>query len=259
MRLSTRVIYNGQMMKFNDAALKEMGLYPLWQARGAASAEYTQPIDYIENNIIPVLRDNSARGQEIRQMDWQQLKQSIAACSECGLHKTRRHTVPGAGNVNAQWMFVGEGPGTEEDEQGEPFVGQAGKLLDNMLTSIELSRQKNVFITNVVKCHTADNRNPHADEVVCCAPYLQRQISLLQPKLIVALGKVAADHLLGHDATVASLRGKIHTAHNIPMIVTYHPAYLLRTPMDKAKAWEDLCFARFTMASLAAQTTASKG
>ncbi|MEY4729206.1 MAG: hypothetical protein RL020_364 [Pseudomonadota bacterium] len=257
MRLFTRVIYNGGMMTFSDAALKEMGLYPLWKARGVVSVENTQPIDYTHKNISPVLRDNSARGQEIQQMDWQQLKSSIAACTQCGLHQTRRNTVAGVGDINAQWMFVGEGPGEEEDAQGEPFVGQAGKLLDNMLAAIELSRQKNVYITNVLKCHTVENRNPHADEISSCAPYLQRQIQLLQPKLIVALGKVAADQLLGGDATIASLRGKIHSVQGMPMIVTYHPAYLLRTMADKAKAWEDLCFARATMASLAAQAAAN--
>jgi uracil-DNA glycosylase len=245
------------MNKFSDAALKEMGLYPLWKARGSVSVESAQHIDYINKNIESALKNNNAREQEIQQMDWQQLKQSINACTDCRLHQTRRNTVPGVGDINAQWMFVGEGPGVEEDEQGEPFVGQAGKLLDNMLAAIALSRQKNIYMTNVVKCHPPENHHPAAQEVASCAPYLQRQISLLQPRLIIALGKIASDHLLGGDATIASLRGKIHTVQGIPMIVTYHPAYLLRTPMDKAKAWEDLCFARTTMAEISSRTNAA--
>ncbi len=257
MRLFWRVIYNGDMMTFSDAALKEMGLHPLWKARQTDAADVTQPFDLIKENIVPSAKANGDRHAGIMRMDAQQLKQSIATCSECSLHNARRNTVPGVGAMDAQWMLVGEAPGVEEDEQGEPFVGQAGKLLDNMLAAIDLSRQKNMFITNVVKCHPPENRNPAAQEIARCTPYLERQIQLIQPKLILALGKVAADHLLGHDATIASLRGKIHSVQGIPMIVTYHPAYLFRTPSDKAKAWEDLCFARATMTNLLAQATAA--
>jgi DNA polymerase len=232
-------------------------LHPLWKARASDTVNSTQLFDYIEENNKAPAKVNVDRQTGIMRMDTQQLKQSIAACTECSLHNARCHTVPGVGAMDAQWMLVGEAPGVEEDEQGEPFVGQAGKLLDNMLAAIDLSRQKNVFITNVVKCHPPENRNPAAQEIACCAPYLERQIQLIQPKLILALGKVAADHLLGHDATIASLRGKIHSVQGIPMIVTYHPAYLFRTPSDKAKAWEDLCFARATMAGLLAQTAAA--
>jgi uracil-DNA glycosylase len=245
------------MMKFSDAALKEMGLHPLWKARATDTAASAQATDYIEKNNLTLTTVNVDRQATIMRMDGQQLNLSVAACIECSLHKTRRNTVPGVGAMDAQWMFVGEGPGAEEDEQGEPFVGQAGKLLDNMLAAIDLSRQKNVFITNVVKCHPPENRHPAAREIACCAPYLDRQIQLIQPKLIIALGKVAADHLLGGDATIASLRGKIHSVQGVPIIVTYHPAYLFRTPADKAKAWEDLCFARAAMANMLAQTTAS--
>jgi uracil-DNA glycosylase len=241
------------MNKFSDAALKEMDLHPLWKARAAETVNSTQVFDYIEENNTASAKVNVDRQTAIMRMDAQQLKQSIVTCTECSLHSNRRNTVPGIGAIDAQWMLVGEGPGAEEDETGEPFVGQAGKLLDNMFATIEVSRQKNVFITNVVKCHPPENRNPAAKEIACCAPYLARQIQLIQPKLIVALGKVAADHLLGHDATIASLRGKIHSVQGMPMIVTYHPAYLFRTPADKAKAWEDLCFARATMANLLAQ------
>jgi uracil-DNA glycosylase family 4 len=153
----------------------------------------------------------------------------------------------GVGDEKADWLFVGEGPGADEDVQGEPFVGQAGKLLDNMLMAIKLKRGKNVYIANVVKCRPPDNRNPAADEIAQCLPYLERQIALIQPKLIVALGKTAANALLGKDATIGSLRGTLHDYHGIPLIVTYHPAYLLRSPTEKAKAWQDLCFALETM------------
>ena len=149
----------------------------------------------------------------------------------------------GVGDEKADWLFVGEGPGADEDVLGEPFVGQAGKLLDNMLMAIKLKRGSNVYIANIVKCRPPGNRNPEADEIAACLPYLHRQIELIQPKLIVALGKVASNALMGRDATLASLRGKLHEYRGIPLIVTYHPAYLLRTPSEKAKAWQDLCLA----------------
>ncbi|HLY97379.1 MAG TPA: uracil-DNA glycosylase, partial [Sideroxyarcus sp.] len=148
----------------------------------------------------------------------------------------------------AEWLFVGEGPGADEDVQGEPFVGQAGKLLDNMLAAIKLKRGSNVYIANIVKCRPPSNRTPEPDEIAICLPYLQRQIELIQPKLIVALGKTAATSLLGRDATLGSLRGTVHDFRGIPVIVTYHPAYLLRSPAEKAKAWQDLLFAVQRMA-----------
>jgi DNA polymerase len=153
------------------------------------------------------------------------------------------------GDEKAAWLFVGEGPGADEDEQGEPFVGQAGKLLDNMLAAIKLKRGKNVYIANVVKCRPPNNRIPEADEIAQCLPYLQNQIALIQPKIIVALGKTAACALLGRDATLGSLRGKVYEYQGIPLIITYHPAYLLRSPAEKAKAWQDLCFAVATHAA----------
>lgn len=183
-------------------------------------------------------------------MDWPQLKQSVAGCVACELHKARRQTVFGVGDENADWLFVGEGPGAEEDARGEPFVGQAGKLLDNMLAAIGLKRGENVYIANVVKCRPPGNRNPEPFEARQCAPYLQRQIELISPKLIVALGRVAAQRLLDTDATIASLRGRTHRYCGIPLIVTYHPAYLLRNLPDKAKAWRDLCFAKATIQGL---------
>jgi len=190
-------------------------------------------------------------------MDWAGLKAAVAGCTACELHKTRTRAVFGVGDENADWLLIGEAPGADEDIQGEPFVGQAGKLLDNMLKSIGLKRGDNVYIANVVKCHPPSNRNPHPNEIVACMPYLMRQIELIQPKLIVTLGKIASEALLGREATIASLRGKVHVYQGIPLIVTYHPAYLLRTLQDKAKAWEDLCLAKQTMQDLCFRDSAT--
>ena len=176
-------------------------------------------------------------------LDWPALKARVAACTDCVLHQKRNKTVFGVGDENAEWVLVGEGPGADEDAQGEPFVGQAGKLLDNMLAAINLRRGTNVYICNVVKCRPPGNRNPEPTEALACEPYLHRQIELIRPKLVIALGKVAVSNLLATDASIASLRGKIHQYRGIPLLVTYHPAYLLRSLPDKAKAWADLCFA----------------
>lgn len=185
-----------------------------------------------------------ALGQgKIADLDWAQLKARVRDCTACKLRAGCTQTVFGVGDEKAGWLFVGEGPGADEDAQGEPFVGQAGKLLDNMLMAIKLKRGKDVYIGNIVKCRPPGNRTPEADEIATCLPYLQRQIELIQPKIIVALGKTAATALLSKDATLASLRGRLHDYHGIPLIITYHPAYLLRTPADKAKAWQDLCLA----------------
>jgi DNA polymerase len=156
-------------------------------------------------------------------------------------------TVPGVGDMQAHWMFVGEAPGADEDAQGEPFVGAAGQLLDNMLGALGLERSQNVYIANVLKCRPPNNRTPEPGEARACAPYLDRQIELIAPRLIVALGRSAAGRLLDTDASVASLRNRVHRYRNTPLVVTYHPAYLLRTPADKSKAWEDLLFARQTL------------
>ncbi|MGP1664342.1 MAG: uracil-DNA glycosylase, partial [Rhodanobacter sp.] len=203
--------------------------------------------------IMSVAAPVVARGGDpgpVAGMDWPVLKACVADCTLCALHVKRNKTVFGVGDENADWLFVGEGPGADEDAQGEPFVGQAGRLLDNMLAAIALKRGANVYITNIVKCRPPGNRNPQPEEAQACSAYLQRQIELIRPKLIIALGKVAAVNLLGRDASIASLRGQVHAYRDIPLIVTYHPAYLLRTLNDKAKAWEDLCFAVKTMADL---------
>ena len=217
--------------------LQEMGLGPVWRARGV-------PAD------APDLVDAGA-------MDWTELKAAVAGCTACELHKSRTQGVFGVGDENADWLFIGEAPGVDEDAQGEPFVGQAGKLLDNMLKSIGLKRGDNVYIANVVKSRPPSNRNPLPDEIAACMPYLRRQIELIQPKLIITLGKIASEALLGREATIASLRGKVHAYQGIPLIVTYHPAYLLRTLQDKSKAWEDLCLAKQTMQDLSSRDSAT--
>ena len=187
------------------------------------------------------------RQDKILNMEWPQLKAKVAGCTDCKLRAGCTQTVFGVGDEQADWLLVGEAPGAEEDRIGEPFVGQAGRLLDNMLLSIGLSRGKDVYIANVIKCRPPGNRNPEPEEIATCSPYLLRQIALIQPKLILAMGRFAAQTLLNSDATIASLRGRVHSYAGVPLIVTYHPAYLLRTLPDKAKAWADLVFARKTL------------
>ncbi|KVL16352.1 uracil-DNA glycosylase [Burkholderia ubonensis] len=182
----------------------------------------------------------------VAELDWDTLAARVADCTRCRLCEKRTNTVFGVGDREADWMLIGEAPGENEDKQGEPFVGQAGKLLDNMLQSLSLERGANVYIANVIKCRPPGNRNPEPDEVARCEPYLQRQVALVKPKLIVALGRFAAQTLLKTDASIASLRGRVHAYEGVPVIVTYHPAYLLRSLQDKSKAWADLCLARDT-------------
>jgi DNA polymerase len=237
--------------------LREMGLAPQWHLRRdsvvptadpGATAESADTVVAVESSTAPP--DTQDRRGTIMRMDWTQLKASVASCTACTLHAKRNNTVFGVGDENADWLLVGEGPGADEDAQGEPFVGQAGKLLDSMLAAIQLKRGANVYIANVVKCRPPNNRNPESAEALACEPYLHRQIELIKPKLIIALGKVAAVNLLGRDASVASMRNKLHQYRGIPLIVTYHPAYLLRSLQEKARAWEDLCFAVDTMQAL---------
>lgn len=177
--------------------------------------------------------------------DWPELERLVAACRRCTLCETRRQTVFGVGDRRASWFVVGEAPGAEEDRQGEPFVGRAGQLLNAMLRAIGLARE-DVFIANVLKCRPPNNRDPLAHEAASCLPYLERQIALVAPRLLLVVGRIAAQNLLATDAPLARLRGRVHRRGDAgpPIVVTYHPAYLLRTPADKRKAWEDLKFAR---------------
>ena len=249
------------MSATRDEILRELGLAPTWRLRepapelpvvdaAPAIAPALQASEPVTVRGLPKVPPLDARALQIASFDWPQLQESVAGCVACPLHKGRNKTVFGVGDEAADWLFVGEGPGAEEDVKGEPFVGQAGKLLDNMLGAIKLKRGHNVYIANVVKCRPPGNRNPEPGEAAQCEPYLHRQIALIKPKLIVALGKVAAVNLLKRDAAVASMRGKIHQYQGIPLIVTYHPAYLLRSLPEKAKAWVDLCFAVETMQGL---------
>ena len=180
-------------------------------------------------------------------MEWDALAQAVAQCRACKLCSSRTNTVFGVGDRKADWLIVGEAPGENEDLQGEPFVGQAGKLLDNMLKALGLDRHNNVYITNVLKCRPPGNRNPEPEEVAQCEPFLRRQVQLLQPKVVLAMGRFAVQALLGTSEPIGKLRGRAHDYLGIPLVVTYHPAYLLRNLPDKAKAWADLCLARQLM------------
>lgn len=252
-----------------EQVLREMGFTPLWRLRpmgvrrqsvGAAVPPDVLPLPGARSGDTPGSADGRAatpeggRAARIARMDWPELEQSVAACRACRLCAERRQAVLGVGDVHADWLFIGEGPGAEEDARGEPFVGPAGKLLDAMLAAIDLRRGDDVYIANAVKCRPPKNRTPEAGEMAACAPYLQRQIALLQPRLLVLLGRAAAHALFGDIGPLGSLRGRSYTyaaaggsGRSIPVVVTYHPAYLLRTLPDKAKAWEDLCRARALM------------
>ncbi|PIE83429.1 MAG: uracil-DNA glycosylase [Candidatus Contendobacter odensis] len=185
------------------------------------------------------------REMRIATMDWEALNNSVRQCDACGLCTTRSQTVFGVGNRQADWLVIGEAPGADEDRLGEPFVGRAGKLLDSMLLAIGLKR-KQIFITNILKCRPPQNRDPNTIEVECCRPFLERQIELVQPRIILAIGRIAAQNLLETQMPIGKLRGQVHHfgQKNILLIVTYHPAYLLRSPREKRKSWDDLRLAR---------------
>jgi DNA polymerase len=222
--------------------LKAMGIQA-WSLKYAPAVEISRAETVVSNEVVApsLIAENivEAKPVNVADMNWQQLAQQVASCQLCELHVTRTQAVLGVGNQQAELMIVGEAPGADEDRQGEPFVGRAGKLLDAMLNAIGMNRQQ-VYIANVLKCRPPNNRDPHISEIVCCDPYLQRQIALIQPKLILALGRIAAHHLLITQQSLGSLRGRLHNYNGIPLMVTYHPAYLLRTPLDKRKAWQDL-------------------
>jgi uracil-DNA glycosylase len=221
-----------------------LGLGPIWTERHAPctdqAGEGERPLE-------------AARpGQALQQMGWDELELAVAGCTACRLCRGRTRTVFGVGSHASEWMVIGEAPGAEEDLRGEPFVGQAGRLLDSILAAAGLGRSAGgrsaVYIANVVKCRPPGNRNPEPEEAARCEPYLTRQIELLRPRVILLMGRVAAQALLGTDASIASLRGHAHridvAGASVPVVVTYHPAYLLRNLADKAKVWADMCLAR---------------
>jgi DNA polymerase len=254
------------------AMLVEMGLSPVWVrrdvppiARGAGrvveplaaqAAPEDRPVAVPPSDETPktVSSPRVLRVADIAGMGWEDLRQTILGCRACDLCAQRKQAVPGVGDENADWLFIGEGPGAEEDARGEPFVGQAGRLLDAMLAAIGLKRGEDVYIANAVKCRPPGNRTPENAEMAACFPYLKRQIVLIRPRLIVLLGRAAVGAVLGEERSLASMRGKRLTYRDgdceIPVLVTYHPAYLLRNLPDKAKAWEDLCRARALMREL---------
>jgi uracil-DNA glycosylase family 4 len=247
-------------MAKRDDVFEELGLSPVWKLRASRARDAGAAEPEIARSVPAVARVPDAgrqvadaspetRAARIAALEWRDFAADVDACTACPLCRARRKSVPGVGDPNAEWLFVGEGPGAEEDVKGEPFVGQAGKLLDNMLAALGLARGANVYIANVVKCRPPGNRTPEPAEADACRPYLDRQVALLQPRLIVALGKSAATTLLDVDATIGSLRGRVHHYGGVPLVVTYHPAYLMRNLPDKSKAWEDLLLARRTLAA----------
>lgn len=211
--------------------LDTMGVQ-LWQA-------LDRPVD----EATPVDQANKIEGKD---RTWQQLEQEVSSCTKCDLHQSRTQTVFGVGNRNARLLIIGEAPGKDEDLQGEPFVGRAGQLLNAMLAAIGLQREQ-IYIANVLKCRPPNNRDPRPEEAQACAPWLEQQIALIQPELILVLGRIASHHLLNTDRSLASLRGRTHQYAGIPLIVSYHPAYLLRQPVEKRKSWQDLKHIKFLL------------
>jgi len=232
---------------------RAMGLGPIYALRSTAPVELREQRGGFETGG-ELAQAPADRAAMIGGLPWEGLRTEVAACRACTLCQTRKQTVFGIGNVNASWMLIGEAPGSEEDQRGEPFVGQAGRLLNNMLQSLGMSREgltnRSVYIANALKCRPPGNRNPQPEEVARCEPFLRRQVELVDPAVIVVMGRFAAQSLLGSNASIASLRGRAHpitvARREIPVIVTYHPAYLLRNLADKAKAWADLCLAHTT-------------
>lgn len=245
-----------------EQMLVEMGIRPLWRLRGNAAPEAESvsegspatdgrdPEKRDDGVAVPtsaVVQGAIAPGGDLAALDWPELGERVATCRNCVLCQQRTQAVLGVGDRQPDWLFIGEGPGAEEDARGEPFVGQAGKLLDNMLAALDIARGNKVYIANAVKCRPPGNRTPEAGEMAACRPYLERQIALLKPKIIVLLGKAAVHAVLHEDKSLASMRGRVFEYAGVPVVITYHPAYLLRNLPDKVKAWEDLLFARRTL------------
>lgn len=247
-----------------EQMLAEMGISPIWVLRDTTPSVAGMDEKAVAENVPEqpaVIQESEPRAEAqvvspalvlepssglpaVDSLDWAELARQVAECRACSLCEQRKQAVFGVGDREPDWLFIGEGPGAEEDVRGEPFVGQAGKLLDNMLASLDIARGQRVYIANAVKCRPPGNRTPEAAEMATCRPYLERQIALLKPKIIVLLGKAAVHAVLRDDKALGSLRGKRFEYAGIPVVVTYHPAYLLRNLPDKAKAWEDLLFAR---------------
>lgn len=215
--------------------LQAMGIQG-WRLRGA---------EPVPSPAAPEPSSAPEPGGDVATLDWTQLEARVKDCTLCELSRSRTQTVFGVGNREADWLVIGEAPGKDEDRQGEPFVGRAGQLLNAMLKAVGLEREQ-VYIANILKCRPPNNRDPRPEEVVRCEPYLMRQIALIQPKLILAVGRIAAQNLLKTDTPIGKLRGRVHRLGDtgIPVVATYHPAYLLRSPQEKRKAWQDLQLAR---------------
>ena len=225
------------------AYLQAMGI-DVWLPRNAGdqvdepdAGGPPEPVARAEERVVAEAPPAGVNG------DWDELRQCVSGCTRCALSQSRINTVFGVGNTDADWMIIGEAPGAEEDRQGEPFVGRAGKLLDQMLFAIGQSRER-VFIANILKCRPPNNRDPKPDEAAACREYLEQQIALVRPRIILAVGRIAAQNLLGSDDPVGRMRGRAHELNGIPLVVTYHPAYLLRSPTQKRKSWSDLCLAK---------------
>jgi DNA polymerase len=227
--------------------LEAMGIQ-VWQPRIRLTARQVQPGN-ADDQAVPAVRieKDSTRacgslpetGVDDSEEQWKELEVRVAACTACELHATRTRTVFGKGDHSAKWMVIGEAPGASEDQQGEPFVGRAGQLLTEMLRALGLKREE-VFIANILKCRPPNNRDPKPGEVDACEGFLRQQVAMVKPKIILATGRIAAQNLLKTDAPIGRLRGRVHRYGDIPLVVVYHPAYLLRSPLEKRKAWEDL-------------------
>ena len=240
-----------QLDERQRAMLEEFGVR--WAAPAVAAPQPAEPATRMQvvppanlasANLSAAPRAERARPAGVAQMDWAALEQAVAGCRACKLCEGRTRTVFGVGDRQADWLIVGEAPGENEDLQGEPFVGQAGRLLDNMLAALGLDRHRHVYIANVLKCRPPGNRNPEPEEVAQCEPFLRRQVALLRPRVILAMGRFAVQSLLQTGEPIGKLRGRVHRYEDVPVVVTYHPAYLLRNLPDKAKAWADLCLAQ---------------
>jgi len=243
-----------QQLQYLDA----MGI-EAWQLRDTARAEPEAPVTSVEVQVpgeaaqAPAVPATDKSRVDVSEMGWDELQARVSQCELCELHNSRTQTVFGVGNHSADWLVIGEAPGKDEDLQGEPFVGRAGQLLNAMLLAIGLKREQ-VYIANILKCRPPENRDPRPEEVACCETYLMRQVALIQPKLILAVGRIAAQNLLKTDTPIGKLRGQVHhlAETGIPVVATYHPAYLLRSPGEKRKAWQDLQLAVSTLAGQSA-------